>query len=807
MRIGYLELKNYRKFRDLRLQFPDGVIGILGLNGSGKSTIIEAIAWALFGNEEEIVRTSRDSIRFVGASSTDAVKAALEFELDDIEYRIEREMGGRSLGMKVSLRSGGGVIAEGDKAVRAGVLRLLGMDYKAFFTSVFARQNELADLQEMQPAKRKEMVLRMLRIDGLDAIIRAIRADKSGAMERIRGAETVLLDEDGADREAALAQRLAQRKDDRIDAERSLKDAQSGATAFANKVEALRERMDALRKDYEALNVASTELKANARTLEDKKASDSLLARRIAGFEKALSSITELEKAEGEWKKALEERDLMEQHKMRFDKRSHLEKDIAAFDSEIEALGSKVSALEASKREEDEIRNRIESSRKNKAESASEREDIVGAIAAANAKIAERREKLDSHTIKLAQVRDAGEKGACPTCERPLEDTYALLVDKLEAEAEIARNQIANDEKAATAMQSDLSAIDNRISALEKKVEHQEGRLADLLRKAAKREFLEDELMRTKEKRDQSAQAITAMGEVRYSLEEHEASKKAFENLNKGHEEYLRLKEMQNQHELTKADRAELRQAIEQLEREEQNLAELVSTLEPRKPLYESAVAEFNSSSDQLAAINTQVGNAKAQLGRAVAEMEATERELEAVRKSKKTIDQLRKRADELGNLEEVFVSFKNDLIGRIAPTLGEITSEVLDLMTDGKYGSVSLDDDYQLRIEDGGAFHPLDRYSGGEGDLANLSLRLAISKVIAERTGTNQVNMLILDEVFGSLDPSRKRSVMMALSGLSTQFRQIMLITHVEDVKDLLANVINVEELPDGTSTAKVIS
>jgi exonuclease SbcC len=102
---------------------------------------------------------------------------------------------------------------------------------------------------------------------------------------------------------------------------------------------------------------------------------------------------------------------------------------------------------------------------------------------------------------------------------------------------------------------------------------------------------------------------------------------------------------------------------------------------------------------------------------------------------------------------------------------------------------------------------HPLGRFSGGEADLANLSLRLAISRIIADRASTSQMNFLILDEVFGSLDPIRKRSVMAALSGLSSQFRQVMLITHVEDIKDLMSTVIRVEELPDGTSTAKMVS
>src|SRR5512136_1388719 len=99
MRISYLELKNYRRFKEFKLQFPDGIVGILGLNGAGKTTIIEAIAWALFGNVDEVVRTSKDSIRRTGAGPNDACSVWLEFELGGTEYRVEREMGGKSLSM------------------------------------------------------------------------------------------------------------------------------------------------------------------------------------------------------------------------------------------------------------------------------------------------------------------------------------------------------------------------------------------------------------------------------------------------------------------------------------------------------------------------------------------------------------------------------------------------------------------------------------------------------------------------------------------------------------------------------------
>ncbi|MDD1756113.1 MAG: hypothetical protein LUQ39_04685, partial [Methanomassiliicoccales archaeon] len=66
--------------------------------------------------------------------------------------------------------------------------------------------------------------------------------------------------------------------------------------------------------------------------------------------------------------------------------------------------------------------------------------------------------------------------------------------------------------------------------------------------------------------------------------------------------------------------------------------------------------------------------------------------------------------------------------------------------------------------------------------------------------------NFLILDEIFGSQDQERKRNIMEAFGQLSKQFSQILLITHIEDVKDLVGGAIVVQENEDGSSSVSVV-
>jgi exonuclease SbcC len=106
--------------------------------------------------------------------------------------------------------------------------------------------------------------------------------------------------------------------------------------------------------------------------------------------------------------------------------------------------------------------------------------------------------------------------------------------------------------------------------------------------------------------------------------------------------------------------------------------------------------------------------------------------------------------------------------------------------------------------VDEGQAFE-LERYSGGEEDMVNLCMRLAISQLIAERGGAGGLNMVILDEIFGSQDPDRRRSILLALNGLSGAFRQILLITHTDDVRDSVGAVVQVWLGEDGTSRAEL--
>ena len=807
MRISYLELKNYRRFRNLKLEFPDGIVGILGLNGAGKSTIIEGMAWALFGNEPEIVRTSRESIRRSGAGVKDSVEATLEFEMEGIEYRVVREMGGRNLSMKAVLTTRDATLADGDRAVREKVQKLLGMDHKSFFTSVFARQKELNELQDFPASERKKVVLRMLRIDGIDEAIKRVREDRRSVSQQIQGAEGMLLGSEGEDREVVVTSRIDELSTSLKTAERAFAEAQRTKDLRTRELGQARERRDSLAKDFEAYRTADADLKATKKALADMQERESKAVAAVREAEESLKKLPELERAEHDWIEIRKTRELLDEEKAKFDRKTILSKDVAAIEEELSQLAKRLETAAREAGEAEEVRERIQSVAEKKKEAETGRGALSNKLAEMKARMEERLSRLEDDRRRLGDIEHAGKAGVCPTCERVLEDAYDPLVKRLRTGLREAESVTKEDELSIEASRAELVASDKMLEALERKLKHNEEQLAKATAALARIEAVNGEIARAKARLKAKAEEVRAIGEVRFSMDEYKRVRESYDRLSLKHEELVKLKEKQTQLGKTRRDLDELRGAMKAKRSEESALSDRISKLEPKRKGYEEAMKQFDQRTDAASAAAEALADARVGLERISADIRSSKKELDEIRRLKERVKSQRDSLEEMSLLEDVLVDFKDHLIGRIAPTLSEITSDVMSMMTDGKYERIELDDDYQISIDDDGTLHPLSRFSGGEADIANLSLRLAISRMIAERTGTNQVNLLVLDEIFGSLDPTRKRSVMLALSALASQFRQVMLITHVDDMKDLMAHVVKVEELPDGTSAAKVVS
>ena len=174
MKLISLTLHNFRKFRDLELKFPDGVVGLVGSNGAGKSTIIEAIGWAIYGNKA--ARTPKDQIKRQHAAKSADCWVKFSFKLEKNAYEVFRINTERSSDARVKIN--GVITASSTHATTEFLEKKLGMDYDAFYTSIIAKQQELNALSNKSPSERKRSMLRMLKIDVLEDAIKNVREDR-----------------------------------------------------------------------------------------------------------------------------------------------------------------------------------------------------------------------------------------------------------------------------------------------------------------------------------------------------------------------------------------------------------------------------------------------------------------------------------------------------------------------------------------------------------------------------------------------------------------------------------------------------
>ena len=183
MHLNKLVMKNFKKFRRAELEFSDGLTGIVGSNGSGKSTIVEAIAWALYGNRASSIK--RDFIRNARARESDAVETSLTLSLGKQELVIYRAMKGKGLTPEAFLVLDGQRIATGSKEVDLRLEDILKINYQDFMKTFYARQKDLDNLLKEGGMGKREYLLKLLGLEDIkEYAIELIKSDRASLEEQ-----------------------------------------------------------------------------------------------------------------------------------------------------------------------------------------------------------------------------------------------------------------------------------------------------------------------------------------------------------------------------------------------------------------------------------------------------------------------------------------------------------------------------------------------------------------------------------------------------------------------------------------------
>jgi exonuclease SbcC len=792
MYLRKIQLKNYRRFRSVELEFPDGIVGVIGNNGAGKSTLMEAVAWALFGTDAS--RTKKEQIKSILAPPSEVCEVILDFEMNGDNFRTVRQLSGTSHSVDASVIVNKKVIARGNTAANEAIEKRLGMNYRAFMTSFYAKQRELNALSDFQPHKRKELLARMLGIETVDEALKNLRSDKRDlelkldfSRSQLKNKEELETSKREKSKNLSLLKEKSRITKEKLDVENS-------------KVKTMEKSWEKVKSKYkehvhlgQRISVTQTERQSLEAQLKSQEKEKDNLVSLTSNFEKLEKLLVPYEEIKKKVAFLDEQRVKAERHKLTQDQIKEIEASISSGQRRLVSLNKELEPKEEFQNNIKSLKEKLEGLEKK----LEEERNLYMKMEAAFKSTKDEKNKLES---QLRHIEELGPDSVCDRCLRPMGSDYQRIREHLLNEGKQLEDKLRSTEKERKSIKG--KGQDLKISKLELEAQREKLQVAleRFSRWEGERENLESSL-KDKEKSLHSFQEVLKnLGEVEYDPSYHQRLKEEFEKLVKLKQESTELASQLKRLPQVEKGISELKERMQNLDKEGERLRQEIATLGFSDEEYKGIEQRLSEKKESVHSTELTLKDIEHQRELLGKEMEQIERELEKTIQLEKGIKGWEEERRYLEKLDLLFSDFKVSLIGRIRPTLSFHAKDLFLQLCENRYEDFELDEDYEIFIYDQGERFPINRFSGGETDLANLCLRIAISLLISESTEVG-FSFIILDEIFGSQDVLRKENILNALARLKNRFGQIFLITHIDDIKDSVENLIYVTENEDGTS------
>jgi len=822
---------------------------IWGNNGNGKSALIDAMTWALWGKTRA---RSDDELIHMGQNE---MEVEFDFAVGEQVYRIVRKhakpkrrraSGQSSLDLLIADGDGFKVIS-GDRITQTQqkIISLLRMDYDTFINSAFLRQGHADEFTIANPAKRKQVLADILGLSFYDEL-------EEQAKELAKQQET----------EKALAESAIKDIDDELAQkptyEAELKQAQSELSSIEKVIGEQESRLNELRQKKELLKnkqLQLTQLEEHTaettRALEHWNEQVKQHHSRIKEYEELIAQRSTIEEGYArfiEAKKLNEELNQKLRLATTLNERKHqLEMAIVqssqALLKEHALVENKIGDLEISSQKLPQLRNELQQVQAKLRQIAEEEatlyqkrqgsqelrtyvHDLKSSKARLEQEIAEIEEKL------RLLLTESGAK--CPLCETELgEEGLKLIEAKYTAEkqqksdslkskqSELANKEIElksteneisqlearlNENK--TSAQSKASLLSQEIDEVEKassQLNEEREKLAEIEECLAKKDFATSE-------QEALQQLEGELAKLGYDPQQHEQVRHRLTGLEQYEIPRRKLEEAdrlysQEREALSRAEQAaqELRYRLEVDNQKKQELTIELSQL----PQLDNDLARAETEHQMLSAQQKQaqeiVGSVKGKLERC-SELEIRRREKE------KLLSQTSKEEKIYKDLAQAFgkKGIQALLIEMALPEIEVEANKLLGRMTDNRMHvkietqretkKGDLLETLDINIADELGTRNYEMFSGGEAFRINFAIRIALSKLLARRAGT-PLRTLIIDEGFSTQDTTGLEKLKEAITSVQDDFDKIIIITHIEELRDAFPTRIDVIKTAQGST------
>ncbi|HUQ83982.1 MAG TPA: SMC family ATPase, partial [Gemmatimonadaceae bacterium] len=668
--------------------------------------------------------------------------------------------------------------------------RRLGMSRGEFFNTYFTGQKELNVMAAMGPSERAQFLSRVLGYEKLRTAQQLVRdrrrlisAETAGLRSGMPDADVVaklladsehrlattrqaaaIADQARREREATLAEltprwERAQKERDRLQELLSeLRVAEAEETGLAREA-------DRVTRELAAVSAARAELEALAIELAP-----------LAEIAEEFQRHERLAREEGRRQTLVEtERSLNDELTRLRERRARI------FNAPVMEEEATI-AVEAKRKELEESLGRLEARRTEWVRDRQEAETKRDSLRKQYAELREQRERI----VEL------GEEGTCPVCTRPLDQHYRGVLEHFDDQLET----MTVDGRFYNTRLEQLEEMPDEIKQLDEARRALTAEVGTLERRLAKVQAAVQELSQlskdigVKEQRYDAVRRDLGAIPAGYDGAKHASLRREVERLMPLNERATRLSAQIDRASQLDTERARVTEALGSLRERVVVLRERRQSVEFSETDFVALRTAFEKAAAEARAAEVAAASAQGDANTARSALESAERSRRELVRIQGQLDALQTDRRLHDELDRAYSDLRTDLNFQLRPELSELASSFLVDLTDARYSELELDDNYNVLVLEDGIPKPV--ISGGEEDLANLVLRLAISQMIAERAG-QQFSLLVLDEVFGSLDESRRHNVVELLRRLQDRFEQVILITHIESVREGLDQIIAV--------------
>jgi len=864
-----LKLSGFLSYREpAELDFSSFELAcISGANGAGKSSLLDAITWALFGQARK-----RDEALIHNAAQ--AAEVTFTFIYEQNTYRVQRILPrGKGTILEFQILDPGlpssnqpSSIANQQSTWRpltehtlretqARIESILRMDYDTFINASFFLQGKADQFTQQRPADRKRILANILGLETWE-VYRERTAERRKAIERELDLVDGRLAEIGAEleEEPVRQQRLAELgvQLEQIHAARQTQE---------NALEAIKRTTAALaeqRRLVETLSGALARSRENLSTLQER-----LTARAAerAAHADLLQRAKEVETAYHAWQFARADLEKWEAAEARFHEferrrqpsldainteKARLEQEYQSLSGQMAAISDQQGSIATLQLEIDsgektltEIESRLATRAELDSKLHSEREHL-SALESENKHLKFEMDELKERIERMSQIEGA----TCPLCGQPLSEEHRLsTLAQLANEGKEKGDGWRANKAVMETLTAELKDLENRLSGFSQ-AEQERLRQAKLV--SSLKERLEG-LLKSAEK--WKTTALPRLAEIEELLEKQNFAMDARAGLARVDAELAELgydaaahdaaRRAESAGRATEADYRALEAARAALAPLEREIGELRSEIDKRALEIDDQQQEHTGAASALAQAEGKapdVDRAYDDLLRLQENENRLRDEVGASRQKVSVLDDLRVRkldfetrrhdlAAEIGRHKMLERAFGKDgvpalLIEQALPQIEEKANELLERLSDGSSsGSMSvrfvtqaeykdrkrddLKETLDIQISDGAGTRDYEMFSGGEAFRVNFAIRLALSEVLARRTGA-RLQTLVIDEGFGSQDALGRQRLVEAINLVKPDFARILIITHLDELKDAFPNHIEVEKGPGG-STVKV--